>query len=44
VEAQFGLGGFPRLVLILLACLCAFVGVGLVAGLAVFLLRRSAAN
>jgi hypothetical protein len=44
VEAQFGLGGFPRVVLILLACLCAFVGVGLVAGLAVFLLRRSAAN
>lgn len=41
VEAQFGLSGFPRIALILLACLCAFVSVGLVGGLAVFLLRRS---
>lgn len=41
VEAQFGFSGFPRIVLILLACLCAFVSVGLVAGLAIFLLRRS---
>lgn len=41
VEAQFSLGGFPRIALIFLACLCAFIGVGLVVGLAIFFLRRS---
>ena len=41
VEAQFGLSGFPRIALILLACLCAFISVGLVVGLVIFVLRRS---
>lgn len=41
VEARFSVGGFPRLVSIVMACLCAFVGVGLIAGLSLFLLRRS---
>ena len=41
VEARFGLSGFPRTALILTACLCAFMGVGLVVGLAIFFMRRS---
>jgi hypothetical protein len=41
VEARFSLGGFPRIALIFVACLCAFLGVGLVVGLAIFFLRRS---
>jgi hypothetical protein len=40
VEAQFSLSGFPRIGLIVLACLCAFVSVGLVVGLVIFFLRR----
>ena len=40
VEARFSLGVFPRTATLLIACLCAFVGVGVVAALAVVLLRR----
>ena len=41
VEAQFSLGGFPRTGMVILAGCCALIGIGLVAGLAVFLMRRS---
>ena len=44
VEAHFTLGGFPRTALILTACFCAVVGVGLVLGLIVVLLRRAKKN
>ena len=40
VEARFSLGVFPRTATILIACLCALIGVGMVAVLAVVLLRR----
>ncbi|HSL29556.1 MAG TPA: hypothetical protein VK900_10185 [Anaerolineales bacterium] len=40
VEAQLG-WPFPRTGTILVACLCGLIGLGLVAGLAVFLVRRS---
>ena len=41
VEAQFSLGAFPPVILIIIACVCALVGVGLVVGLIVFLIQRS---
>ena len=41
VEAQFSLGSFPRTVMVILAGCCGLIGIGLVAGLAVFLMRRS---
>lgn len=41
VEAQFSLGSFPRTGIVILASCCALIGVGLLAGLAVFLMRRS---
>ena len=44
VEAQFGLGIFPRTGTVIVACLCAILGLGLVAGLALFLLRRPRAT
>jgi hypothetical protein len=44
VEARFSLGGFPRTAIILIACCCAVVGVGVVIGLIVFFLRRSSRN
>ena len=44
VEARFTLGGVPRTALILTACFCAVVGVGLVLGLIVVLLRRAKKN
>ncbi|HET9905726.1 MAG TPA: hypothetical protein VFQ23_03775 [Anaerolineales bacterium] len=44
VETRFTLGGFPRTAIILTACFCAVVGVGLVLGLIIFLLRRSTKN
>jgi hypothetical protein len=44
VEAQFSVGAFPRIAIIVIACLCALVGVGLVVGLIVFLVRRSRKN
>jgi hypothetical protein len=42
VESQFSLGVFPRTATIFLACLCAFVGIGLLAGVFLFMRRRSA--
>ena len=44
VAAEFGLGIFPRTGTILVACSCAAIGLILVVGLAVFLVRRSAKN
>ena len=44
VEARFSLGGFPRTAILLIACCCAVVGVALVVGLIIFLLRRSRQN
>jgi hypothetical protein len=44
VEARFHLGFLPRTGSILVACLCAVVGVGLIFGLGIFLLRRSKKN
>lgn len=41
VEAQFSLGAFPRTGTVIVACLCALLGIALVAGLAIFLVRRS---
>ena len=41
VEAQLSLGVFPRAGIVIIACLCALIGVGLVVGVAIFLLRRS---
>lgn len=41
VESQFSLGVLPPLYLIIITCVCALVGVGLVVGLIIFLLRRS---
>ena len=44
VEARFSLGIFPRATILLIACICAVMGVGLVIGLIIFLLRRSKKN
>lgn len=44
VEAQFSLGTLPRIAILAITCLCALAGVGLVAGLIVFLIRRSKKN
>jgi hypothetical protein len=44
VEAQFSLGVFPRTGTILVACLCGLAGIGLLAGLAILMRRRSATN
>lgn len=44
VETRFSLGGLPRTAIILIACCCAVLGVGLVVGLIMFLLRRSKTN
>jgi hypothetical protein len=41
VEARFSTGPLWRTAGILLACLCALLGVGLIVGLILFLLRRS---
>ena len=41
VEAQFSPGVFPRLAAVLIACVCALIGVGLIVGLIIFLIRRS---
>lgn len=41
VEAKFSLGVFPRTGTVILACCCALLGIGLVVGLAVFVMRRS---
>jgi hypothetical protein len=41
VEAQFTPSNFPFTIVIVIACICALVGVGLVVGLIIFLMRRS---
>jgi hypothetical protein len=42
VEAQFSLGIFPRTGTMLVACLCGLTGIGLLAGLFIFMGRRFA--
>jgi hypothetical protein len=44
VEAQFSLGILPPIIIIVITCICALGGVGLVVGLIVFLMRRSKKN
>ena len=44
VEAQFSLGIFPRTGTLLLACICGLVGLTLIVGLAVFMMRRPRAD
>lgn len=44
IEAQRSLGIFPRTGIVLVACLCGLLGLGLLIGLAVFLARRSQKN
>jgi hypothetical protein len=44
VEARFSLGILPRTAILLIACFCAVVGVGLILGLIIFLVRRSKKN
>ncbi|HET9906784.1 MAG TPA: hypothetical protein VFQ23_09080 [Anaerolineales bacterium] len=41
VDARFSVGVFPRTAILLIACLCAIVGVGLIVGLITFLMRRT---
>jgi hypothetical protein len=41
VEAQASLGFLPRTGTVLIACLCAFVGLSLIGGVAIFRTRRS---
>jgi len=41
VKAQFSLGFLSPIFIIIITCICALVGIGLVAGLIVFLIRRS---
>jgi hypothetical protein len=41
VEARFSLNVLPSLWIIIVTCICALVGVGLVLGLIIFLVRRS---
>jgi hypothetical protein len=41
VEAEFSLGFLPPFFLVVIACICAFVGLALVVGFIIFLLRRS---
>ena len=41
VEAQFSLTALPPTILILIACICALVGIGLIIGLIIFIIRRS---
>jgi hypothetical protein len=41
VEARFSLNTFPRTGTVIVACICAFVVLGLILGLVVFFVRRS---
>jgi hypothetical protein len=41
VEAKFSPGILPPVFLIIITCICALVGIGLVVGLIIFLVRRS---
>ena len=40
VEAQFSPGVFPRTGMVIAACCCGLLGIGLVAGAAIYLMRR----
>jgi hypothetical protein len=44
VKAKFSLGFLSPIFIIIIACVCALVGMGLVAGLIFFLIRRSKKN
>src|SRR5215207_7995031 len=44
VEAQFRLDTFPRLAVIVITCVCALLGIGLVVGLIIFLVGLSKKN
>ncbi len=44
VKAQFSLGFLPPVFIIIITCVCALIGIGLVAGLIIFLIRRSKKN
>ncbi len=44
VKAKFGLGFLPPVFILIITCVCALVGIGLVVGLIVFLIRRSKKN
>ena len=44
VESRFSLTAIPRTGTIIVVCICALVGLGLLVGLAVFLVRRSKKN
>ena len=41
VEAQFSLDIFPSMAIILVACVCALMGLGLLVGMIIFMRRRS---
>jgi hypothetical protein len=41
VEGRFSLNAFPRTGTIIVACICALMGLGLLAGLGIFLVRRN---
>ena len=41
VEAQFSLTELPPAILIIIACICALIGIGLVIGVIIFVIRRS---
>jgi hypothetical protein len=44
VEAELGLGTFPRIAIILVACFCALITLGLLGGLMIFVARRNRKN
>jgi hypothetical protein len=44
VKAKFSLGFLPPVFIIIITCVCALVGIGLVVGIIVFLIRRSKKN
>jgi len=44
VEAQFSVGTLPRMAIIVITCICALVGAGVVVGLIVLLIQRSKKN
>jgi len=44
VKAKFGLGFLPPVFILIITCVCALVGIGLVVGLIVFLIRHSKKN
>ncbi len=44
VKAQFNLGFLSPIIILIISCVCGLVGVGLVMGVIVFLIRRSKKN